>query len=249
VLATVGFGVGLVFAAAAVTADRAGPSGGGTTLQDLVTADRAAVGSAHDQAAALRQAIATETASPGAADLARARADLDALRGPAGLTAVHGPAVTVTLDDTPRERRSGPWPRGVRTPGPDDLVVHQQDVQAVVNALWSGGAEAVTIMNQRVTALTAVQCVGNTLRLHGDVYSPPFTISAIGDVTRMRRALDGDPGVDLYRQYVAAYQLGYRVDAVADAVFPAYAQEPGPGRATPLSPLPSPSATPAVSAG
>ena len=27
----------------------------------------------------------------------------------------------------------------------DQLVVHQQDIQAVVNALWRGGAEAMTI--------------------------------------------------------------------------------------------------------
>ena len=28
---------------------------------------------------------------------------------------------------------------------PDDYVIHQQDVQAVVNALWAGGAEAMKL--------------------------------------------------------------------------------------------------------
>jgi uncharacterized protein YlxW (UPF0749 family) len=52
----------------------------------------------------------------------------------AGLVPVEGPAVTVSLDDAPR--REG---RPALSDDPDDLVVHQQDVQAVVNALWSGG--------------------------------------------------------------------------------------------------------------
>ena len=92
-----------------------------------------------------------------------------------------GPSLTVTLDDAPRTADQLP-------PGatPDDLVVHQQDVQGVVNALWSGGAEAMQIMDQRVIATSAVRCVGNTLILQGRVYSPPYTITAIGDPTRLR---------------------------------------------------------------
>jgi len=33
----------------------------------------------------------------------------------------------------------------------------------VVNALWAGGAEAMTIMGVRVISTSAVRCVGNTL--------------------------------------------------------------------------------------
>ena len=57
---------------------------------------------------------------------------------------------------------------------PDLLVVHQEDIQAVVNALWSGGAEAMTIQGQRVISTTAVKCVGNTVVLHGIPYGPPY---------------------------------------------------------------------------
>ena len=81
--------------------------------------------------------------------------------------------MTVALDDAPPQARSRPLPPGIPSPTPDDLVVHQQDIQGVVNALWAGGAEAMTLMGQRVIATTAVRCVGNTLLLHGAVYSPP----------------------------------------------------------------------------
>jgi uncharacterized protein YlxW (UPF0749 family) len=99
-------------------------------------------------------------------------------------------------------------------------VVHQQDVQAVVNALWAGGAEAMTIMNERVLSTTAVRCVGNTLLLHGRVYSPPFVVTAIGDQTRMGNALDAAPDVTIYRQYVAAYKLVYGVTRQTSVTLP-----------------------------
>ena len=52
--------------------------------------------------------------------------------------------------------------------------MHQQDIQAVVNALWAGGAEAMTIQGQRVISTTGIKCVGNTVVLHGVPYSPPY---------------------------------------------------------------------------
>src|SRR6185437_12861986 len=116
-------------------------------------------------------------------------------RAAAGLTALRGPGLTVRLDDAPR-RADGSRPAGAR---PDDLVVHQQDVQAVVNALWAGGAEAMTLMGVRVIATSAVRCVGNTLLLDGQVYSPPFEIAAIGDQVRLQRSLDDTEGVALFR--------------------------------------------------
>ena len=80
----------------------------------------------------------------------------------AGTQPVEGPAVVVELNDA--KIPSDQLPEGI---GVDDIVVHQQDVQAVVNALWAGGAEAMMLMDQRVISTSAVRCVGNTLILQG----------------------------------------------------------------------------------
>src|SRR3569833_1449764 len=82
-------------------------------------------------------------------------------------------------------------------PSPDDLVVHQQDVQAVGNALWAGGATGMQIMDQRLISTSAVRCVGNTLILQGVVYSPPFRITATGAPDRLRAALDASPEIQI----------------------------------------------------
>lgn len=136
-------------------------------------------------------------------------------RTQAAMTPVRGPAVTVTLDDAPASVR----PDGVDG---DLLVVHQQDIQAVVNALWSGGAEAMTIQGQRVISTTGVKCVGNTVVLHGVPYAPPYVISAIGDQPRLQAALTDSPALRIYRQYVEAYALGYNVRSEAQVELPGY---------------------------
>ena len=90
----------------------------------------------------------------------------------AGLDAMKGPGLKVTLDDSTLDKA----PSG----NVNDLVIHSQDVQAAVNALWSSGAEAIGINGQRVVSTSAVLCVGNTLLLNGSVYSPPYEITALG---------------------------------------------------------------------
>jgi uncharacterized protein YlxW (UPF0749 family) len=132
-----------------------------------------------------------------------------------GLTPVTGPAITVTLDDAP----SSVAANGIE---PDLLVVHQQDIQAVVNAFWSGGAEAVTIQGKRVISTTAVKCVGNTVVLHGIPYGPPYQISAIGDQARMHAALTESEPIQIYQQYVESYGLVFREESEARAKFPGH---------------------------
>lgn len=178
-------------------------------LQQLIVERNSSVRTLDAQLRSLRTEVDRATAGASRKDLgvAAAQTRVNALRAPTGLSAMHGPGLTVSLDDAPR-RSDGSLPDGA---GPDDVVVHQQDVQAVVNALWSGGADAMTIMGQRVVATSAVRCVGNTLLLQGRTYSPPFVVAAIGNPSAMQAQLAREPGVALFRQYVDAYGLGYQV--------------------------------------
>jgi uncharacterized protein YlxW (UPF0749 family) len=210
---------GLLFVSSAVTAR-------GTDLRS-------------EQVGGLRQLIErrADDISRGQREVARTRAEVDALtlrintpallaqqrraedlQAAAGLLPAQGSALRVALDDAPRTIGT-PLPDDVF---PDDLVVHQQDVQAVVNALWRGGATAMQIMDQRVLSTSAVRCVGNTLILQGRVYSPPFVITAIGDVNRMRSSLDGDLDVQTYLEFVSLYGLGWKVEQLESALIPAW---------------------------
>jgi uncharacterized protein YlxW (UPF0749 family) len=142
------------------------------------------------------------------------------LRGPAGFEGVHGPAITVVLKDAPKDEINRAVEKGEVTA--DQLVVHQQDIQAVVNALWSGGAEAMTLQKQRVISTTGIKCVGNTVVLHGVPYAPPYEITAIGDLSALQAALDSSDYIAGYKTYVDTHHLGYEVSTDPDVKMPAY---------------------------
>lgn len=145
---------------------------------------------------------------------------LTGLERDAGTRKVSGTGLTVTLDDAPPDATA--QVPGVPEPQPNDLVIHQQDLQAVVNALWKGGAEGIKIMDQRLISTSAVRCVGNTLILQGRVYSPPYKVTAVGDQEALKAALDDSPAIKNYLQYVDAYDLGWKVDDRQSVTLPGF---------------------------
>ena len=157
--------------------------------------------------------------SPDAALAAMLRRSAE-LAGEAGMDPVHGPGLVVTLEDAQRDA-NGRFPRDA---SPDDLVVHQQDIQAVLDALWSAGAEAIQMQDQRIIATSVPRCVGNTLLLNGRTYSPPYTITAIGNAAAMQAALAAAPLVILYKQYVVRFGLGYSEEVKPDVRIVGYTE-------------------------
>jgi uncharacterized protein YlxW (UPF0749 family) len=142
---------------------------------------------------------------------------VDKLRGPAGLDTVSGAGLTITLSDAPESVADTIGDNEI-----NDLVVHQQDIQAVANALWEGGAEAMTIQDQRVISTTGIRCVGNSVVLHDVPYAPPYRISAVGPVTGMLDALNSSPFVGFYLEAVARWQLGWDVTVEPRLELPGY---------------------------
>jgi len=186
-------------------------------LPGLVRGAEQQVNTELEQLSEIQRQVSADTsaAAQNNADVAAAEQGGSALQEPGGLTKLTGPGITVVLNDA----SSTPSDPSV---DPNQLVVHQSDLQAVVNALWAGGAEAMTIAGQRVIPTSAVRCVGNTLLLNGRVFSPPFRVTAIGPYSPMHAALDASPGVDLFRQAADYYGLGYTVIQNDTLQIPAY---------------------------
>jgi uncharacterized protein YlxW (UPF0749 family) len=150
--------------------------------------------------------------------VAEARAEGQEGELSAALVALRGPGLVITLDDAP-SRPDGSMPSDAR---PDDLVIHQSDVQAVVNALWAAAADGVAIMEERLIATSAVRCVGNTLLLQGRTYSPPFVITAIVDAEAARGQLAASPEVAVFEQAVQAFGLTFEVVELPELTLPKY---------------------------
>ncbi|MGH8774494.1 MAG: DUF881 domain-containing protein [Jiangellaceae bacterium] len=190
-----------------------------TELSDLVRAQERR----GDELAAELERLGAEveelTAEKGDVNTDDLQAQIEALEPAAGLTAVHGPALSVTLDDAPLPDDDRELAPGTVL---EDYLIHQEDLEGVINALWAGGAEAMMVMDQRVVSTSNILCVGSSLLLHGGLYAPPYTISAIGDVDAMARALGDSEAVIDFRQWADFIGLGYRVESDDEMTLPAY---------------------------
>ena len=151
-------------------------------------------------------------------ELQRYQRDIERLEDPAGLTPRRGPGLTIVLSDAPAELIEA------TDNDPNLMVVHQQDIQAVVNALWKGGAEAVTIEGQRVISTTGIKCEGSSVQLQGVPYPQPYEIQAVGDQTKLLQAIENDRYLDVYRSQSADPDIavGWDLTLEDDVVAPAY---------------------------
>jgi uncharacterized protein YlxW (UPF0749 family) len=212
---------GLLFATSSRTALgtdlRAGES---SQLSSLIEQRDAAVARQQDELAVLQQQVQalTDLAASRDSEVAAVQAQGAQGEASAGLTPVTGPGLSVTLDDAPPQAGGG-LPSGATA---DDVVIHQSDVQGVVNALWAAGADGVAIMGQRLIATSAVICVGNTLLLQGRKYSPPFVVTAVGNSAQMRQELAASSEVQLLRAAVDDYGLTYEVLDQREVTLPEY---------------------------
>ena len=134
------------------------------------------------------------TGRVGDSEVRKLQRQIELMKGPAGLTALTGPGLTVTLSDAPADVINS------TTQDLGLLVVHQQDIQAVVNAMWKGGAEAVTVQGKRIVSTTGIKCEGNAVLLGGVAYPQPYTIAAIGNPASLEAAVLQDDYLEVYRR-------------------------------------------------
>ena len=114
----------------------------------------------------------------------------------AGLKDVQGSGIIVVISDSEAEVEIGD--------NINDFLVHDLDVQRLVNDLKVGGAEAVSVNGQRVLSTSEIECNGPTIRINGRTYPIPFVIKAIGNPKVLNAAVNA-PGTygfklrDIYR--------------------------------------------------
>lgn len=204
---------GLLLVTSAQTADGEDFRGGDhAELSDLVAAAEQRAEALDDRASELTaeiEALTQEQASESPVTEQR----LNELREAAGLMPVMGPGVRVSLDDAEPP---------LDAPDRENYIVHQQDLEAVMNAMWAGGAEAMMVMDQRIISTSSVRCIGPVLNLQGRKYAPPYEVTAIGDVDGMLVALDTSTEVDAYRFDAERLGLGFELTVDEEITMPAY---------------------------
>ncbi|MGI5901403.1 MAG: DUF881 domain-containing protein [Desulfitobacteriia bacterium] len=104
---------------------------------------------------------------------------LEEARINAGLVPLSGTGIMIILDDS-KEERVGEF---------GNYVIHEEYLRTLVNVLWNGGAEAIAINNQRLTAHTEIFCSGAFILINGTRQKPPYNIVALGNQESLKSAL------------------------------------------------------------
>ncbi len=130
----------------------------------------------------------------------------------AGLTRVNGPGVVLILNDGDRELHE--------SEDPNNLLVHNIDVQNLVDNLRYAGAEAISINGERyIFGHTKIQCTGPTLRINNTVFAQPFIIKAIGNKQHLEASVNA-PGA--FGQVLRRYGVFLEVYTSVNLEIPAY---------------------------
>lgn len=139
---------------------------------------------------------------------------LNQAKSAAGLTSVRDDGIEVTLGDSTQT------PLGK---DPNNYIIHDYDLRAVVNALWAGGAEAISINGQRLVSVSAIRCAGNTILVNSTRLASPYRIRAIGDFNRLNKELNEDKeSSQLLNNYAKMFSLAVDIEEKHDVEIPAY---------------------------
>ena len=134
----------------------------------------------------------------------------------AGITALEGPGIVVTLDDNNAGLLGAPGD------DPNRYVIHYENLLYIVNDLRAAGAEGISINGQRIIASTEIRCVGNVILVNTTRLAPPFEITAIGNPSSLEEAIATSM---TYQQLsMTGFPVSYKATALHNATLtvPAY---------------------------
>lgn len=142
--------------------------------------------------------------------------ELEETRLHAGLVAVHGPGLVITLSDSevPRERDE------------DFYYIHDWYLRDIVNLLWTGGADAVSINAERLIATTEIFCGGTTIFINNKLVSPPYIIQAIGDQVNLNTSLKMGTVIPILEDIKNTYGIGFTIETPEEVIIPGFTEWP-----------------------
>jgi uncharacterized protein YlxW (UPF0749 family) len=188
------------------------------SLVDDVRRQTSATDALARQEAALRHDVATVRGRAlGQGAQGRALAEqLEVLELATGALAVKGPGLVVTLDDAPASDQ----PAGA-DPTQGEGRIYDRDLQDITNALWTAGAEAMSINGERLTGQTTIRSAGEAVLVDFRPLNPPYVLRAIGQVDTMEPRLVDGPVARRFQTWTSLYGITFEVTRAKELRLPA----------------------------
>lgn len=127
----------------------------------------------------------------------------------AGLKSMKGEGLVINIEDSKRQPTAD-----VRA---EDLIIHNTDLESVVNELKIAGAEAISINGNRVLANTSIRCVGPVILINDQKIASPFVIKVIGNAQYLESALSIKGGIaDYLRKYGKTFTMHREKEVIVE---------------------------------
>lgn len=134
----------------------------------------------------------------------------------AGYVPVAGPGLLITLADSEVAREKDE----------DFYYIHDWYLRDIVNLLWTGGAEAITINNERLITTSEVFCGGTTIFINERLVSPPYVIGVIGNEINLMTSLRMGSILPILQDMQKTYGIVFTVETADNVIAPAAAARP-----------------------
>lgn len=166
-----------------------------------IHARQARLDSLHSRLADLEQSVAglQRAATDQRSAVAQVAGAVQLLGGVTGTGPVEGPGVEIVASNAPGADA-----------GESGGTILDTDLQALVNGLWTAGAEAIAINGHRLTALTAIRSAGSAITVNYTSLTPPYVIDAIGDPQSLPAALLATAGGQAWAALHRNFGIGFR---------------------------------------
>ncbi|MGH4026742.1 MAG: DUF881 domain-containing protein [Pseudonocardiaceae bacterium] len=127
---------------------------------------------------------------------------------------VTGPGLRITVADPPA-------PAGSSTTRQETVL--DRDLQVLLNALWSAGAEAAAVGGVRLHPLAAVRQAGGAMLVDNRPVGQPYVIEVVGDPERLQTNLIDTDGFSRFRTFAELYGTDFRIEPAEQLSLPAAA--------------------------
>lgn len=242
-VAAVALVLGLLLAMAYQQSHRSAPARD-AARKDLISRIHAleSAGSTMDVRA---RALASEVAALRDEQLSTTGGDLTQLEVSSGSVPVKGPGLQVTLSEPDKPQASAGQGRPGTGSEQETAVIKDLDVRAVVNQLWSAGAEAIAVNGIRITATSAIRFAGESILVDFQTIDSPYVIEAIGDKNALDVAFADSSVARALKTTQAVYDIGFDFETKSELRLPSATV----GQQSYARAGISPSASPSPSAG
>ena len=134
--------------------------------------------------------------------------EIQALELATGYAPVQGPGAVVVLTDAPVAEGEQ---------GTDVERVLDSDIQRAVNGLWSAGAEAIAVNDQRLTAQSAIRSAAGAILVNYRPLKPPYRVEAIGP-PNLAELFQGTPDAEELASVSQQFGIGLDTSSVDNLI-------------------------------